>query len=211
MPQLDWISSTIAVTALAVSATTLWLTHLRAGKVLMTRPSQFYLGGDGDKESSPKVYLRALLYSNAQRGCVVEDLFVSIKRGETTQTFPIWVFGNKGALRRSGGLYVGKEGVNEGHHFLLPNKKTHYKFELGSYQLKVMARTIGSKSSTELFVYSFAIDEQQAKSLSKGGGLYFDWGPESQSYLAHLDEVDQGSGVQIYVEHAGKKIPLEMS
>jgi hypothetical protein len=62
------ISVVVSTLALTISMVTAWLTLFRRGTVRMTRPTAIYFGADGSVDSSPKVYLRTLLYSTAKRG-----------------------------------------------------------------------------------------------------------------------------------------------
>lgn len=68
---LGTASVTISVLALAVSVITAWLTLIRRGTVRMTRPTQIFFKADDsrweDAESSPKVYLRALMFATSKR------------------------------------------------------------------------------------------------------------------------------------------------
>src|SRR5205085_1280179 len=105
-----------------------WLTLFRRGIVKMTQPTVIFFGPDMGSE--PKVFLRTLFYSTARRGQIVESMFVRVRRFESSQTFNIWVYGDK-SLTRGSGLYVGQEGVTCNHHFLLPKDVAQYEFLAG--------------------------------------------------------------------------------
>src|ERR1700733_11310457 len=85
------ISLAVAVLALFVSALTAWLTLFRRGKLRMTQPTVIYFGQDGGpgKDGKPglKVYLRTLLYATAKRGCIIEGMYICLRRNETRQNF----------------------------------------------------------------------------------------------------------------------------
>jgi hypothetical protein len=51
-----------------------------------------------------KVFLRTLLYSTSKRGVVIENMYVTARRGETRQNFNIWVYRDSGRLSRGSGL-----------------------------------------------------------------------------------------------------------
>ena len=108
-----WISITVSFLALFISGITAWLTLFRKGHLLMTQPTVIFFGPDGSHfdSSKNKVFLRTLLYSTAKRGQVLESLHASIQRNETKQNFNIWVYGDKGSLKRGSGLFVPQEGV----------------------------------------------------------------------------------------------------
>jgi hypothetical protein len=184
------ISLTISVLALATSITTAWLTLLRRGTVRMTQPTVVYFGPDGksddERDPSPKVYLRTLLYCTSKRGRIIESLYVRLRRGETTQTFNIWVHGEKG-LSRGSGLYVGQEGVAANHHFLLPEDGTSYSFLAGQYRLEVYASITGTRRPVLLCATELQVSESVAAALRKpDSGVYFDWGPDSARFHPHV-------------------------
>jgi hypothetical protein len=185
-----WISVAISCVALLVSGFTAWLTYFRRGKLLMTQPTVIFFGPDGPSlgSSKNKIYLRTLLYSSAKRGQVLESLYVSLQRNESKQNFNIWVYGENGNLKRGSGLFVPQEGVTFDHHFLLPEDGADLKFLSGNYKLKVYAKTVEVKRSREILSLELNINDGQAKKLSEPNtGLYFDWGPDLQSYHPHTD------------------------
>lgn len=175
----------VAAVALVVSVTTLWVTHLRRGTIRMTRPSQFYFGADGTElhpAGPPKVYFRALLYSTSRRGRVLENMWITLRRGETTQTFNIWVYGEK-ELQRGAGLFVGDSGLVTSHHFLLPANET-FDFIPGEYHMRVFAQITGDCHPIELATQTLALSPGDCAGFSKGsGGVYFDRSVTSQGYV----------------------------
>lgn len=175
----------IAVLSLVLSLVTLWLTYLHRGKLKMTQPTTIFFGPDD--QNSPKVYLRTLLFSTSQKGQVIESMHVRLYRGETLQTFNIWVHGERIEIVRGSGLYVGKEGVAHNHHFLLPKDGATFEFMAGRYRLEVYASILGKKSPSKMFSVDLEITETHAvKIKDKHHGIYFDWGPESGKYHAYL-------------------------
>ncbi|MEW6207959.1 MAG: hypothetical protein AB1631_06310 [Acidobacteriota bacterium] len=185
-----WLSLGISCLALFISGITAWLTFFRKGKLVMTQPTVVFFGPDGSKFESGKnkIYLRTLLYSTAKRGQVLESLHVSLRRNESKQNFNIWVYGDKGDLKRGSGLFVAQEGVAFDHHFLLPEDGANFEFRSGAYNLVVYAKLVGEKTAKELMAINLVISESQALRLSDPNtGIYFDWGPDQQSYHAHID------------------------
>jgi len=165
---------------------TMWLTLLRKGHIKMTQPTIFFFGPDGTK-GQPKVFLRTLLYSTGKRGQIVESMFVKLRRGESVQTFNIWVYGDD-HLARGSGIYVGYEGITCNHHFLLPKDGTGYEFLPGDYSFEVYANLLHSKASL-LSRFNLSLTEPQSEAIrKKGAGVFFDWGPDSGKYHAHVDD-----------------------
>jgi len=188
----DPISITISVLALGISSMTAWLTLFRRGTVKMTQPTVVYFGPDAprphDDSPLPKVYLRTLLFSTSKRGRIIESMHVSLSRNETHQNFNIWVYGNERLVRGSG-LFVGETGIEANHHFLTPKDGTSFRFVEGHYRLDVFARLLGDQKQTRLFSQTLEISRDIAAALAEPcTGLYFDWGPDSSRYLAHIDK-----------------------
>jgi hypothetical protein len=188
----DPYSTSISVIALAVSCFTAWLTFLRRGEVKMTQPTVIFFGLESPRSQSelflPKIFLRTLLFSTSRRGRVIESMHVALSRNETHQNFNIWVYGDDKLVRGSG-LFVGETGIAANHHFLLPNDSTSFRFIEGRYKLEVFARLLGDKTQTLLFSQNLNISRDIAISLENPkAGLYFDWGPDSMRYLAHVDQ-----------------------
>ncbi|RPI74830.1 MAG: hypothetical protein EHM45_17045 [Desulfobacteraceae bacterium] len=186
----SWFSFSISCFALLISGVTAWLTFFRKGKLVMTQPTVIFFGPDGSKFESRKnkIYLRTLLYSTAKRGQVLESLHVTLHRNESKQNFNIWVYGDKGNLKRGSGIFIPQEGVAFDHHFLLPEDGANFNFFAGAYQLSVFAKLVGSKTSYELAKVNLTISESQAVQLVEPNtGIYFDWGPDQQSYYSHIN------------------------
>lgn len=184
-----WFSFAISVLALVVSGVTAWLTFFRRGVLMMTQPTVVFFGPDGPhRDGKNKVYLRTLLYSTAKRGQVVESLHVAVQRGESKQNFSVWVYGQKGDLKRGSGIFVPQEGVTYDHHFLLPADGANFAFVAGHYRLIVFAKLVGAMAPRELMAISLSVSDAHAAALTKPNtGIYFDWGPDLQNYHAHVD------------------------
>ena len=187
---ISTISLAVSVLALAISGLTAWLTLLRKGTVFMTQPTVIFFGPDGGPNSNDprwKIYLRTLLYATSKRGCIVESMYVRLRRGETSQNFNIWVYGDKKVLVRGSGLFVPETGVAANHHFLLPPDGTAFQFLSGNHTLEVFASLVGEPASRLLYSVQLEVNAQQAHALKEDDqGLYFDWGPDAAKYHSHL-------------------------
>jgi hypothetical protein len=189
---IDPVSAALSVLAVAVSATTAWLTLFRRGTVRMTQPTVVFFGPDSPRtpheETFPKVFLRALLFATARRGRVIESMYVSLSRNETMQNFNIWVYGDETLLRGSG-LFIGENGIAANHHFLAPRDAQSFRFTEGAYRMSVYAHLLGDRTRTMLFSQSFEISRDNAALLQDSeAGIYFDWGPDSSRYLPHVEK-----------------------
>ena len=188
---VDFIAIFIAVLALGLSGLTAWLTLLRPGTVKMTQPTVIFFGPDmpvgSDVPHSSKVYLRTLLFSTSKRGCIIESMYVSLRRNETSQHFNIWVYG-EGELKRGSGLHVGETGVTFDHHFLPPTDANEFRFVEGTYVLKLYCKMLGANSAQCLFSQELVVTSEIARELGNPqAGIYFDWGSDSGRYEPHID------------------------
>jgi len=115
-------------------------------------------------------------------------MYVSLRRNERKQNFNIWVYGD-GRLVRGSGLYVGDSGISVSHHFLPPEDMTPFKFSEGIYHFEVFAKLLGDEQTHLLFSEQLTVDASAADALeNKDAGLYFDWGPDSERYIPHIDK-----------------------
>jgi len=191
---VDSTSALISALALSISAITLWLTFLRRGTLRMTKPTQIYLGPDGpNHEGPPKVRLRTILFATAKRGRFIEGMHVSLFKDEAKQNFPVWVLGNERLVLGSG-LFVGENGHSADHHFLTL-KDVQFQFSAGQYRLEVFAKILGTSKHLLLFTQNLHISEHLAQQLLEArAGVYFDWGPDTNQYIAHVDRKESGLG-----------------
>lgn len=183
MSAVDLTTISISSLSLLVSLFVAWLTLLRAGTIRMTQPTSIFFGPDGPTgDGNPKIVVRTLLYSSAHQGRIIESMYVKLRRGESIQTFNIWVFGEDN-LNRGSGLYVGRSGVTYSHHFLLPNDGTTFEFLAGDYDLLVYATIVGSATPVLLRKLNVSLNDANAAIMKKGNsGTYFDWGSDSNNY-----------------------------
>lgn len=193
----------VACLSMAVSVLTLWLTLLRRGRLKMTRPTIVFFGPDGEG-GEPKVYIRALLYSTGKRGLLIENMFIRVRRGESLQTFNVWVHGDD-RLARGSGLYVGLEGVALDHHFLHPRDGTRFDFLPGQYTVEVFANLVGVNSPILLATIPLPLSDAGSQAiLGKRVGVFYDWGPDSQSYHSHVGDrrlpVKSGTPLSLLME-----------
>lgn len=155
----------------------------------MTRPTVIFFGPDGppSQGNEVKVYLRTLLYSTAKRAQIVESMFVTLRRGQSVQTFNIWVYRDGDRMLRGSGLRVSEDGIAADHHFVLPKDGTNYTFLSGDYTVEVYAGLVNTERPLLLSSTHLQLSDAQAASIAKRAGVYFDWGPSSKSYHAHID------------------------
>lgn len=184
---MENFSIIIASISLFISGLTAYLTLFRKGKIGMTKPTVIFFGTDVD--GTQKIFLRTLLFSTSQKGQIIENMYIKIRRGESIQNFNIWGYSSRPVIR-GGGLFVGKEGVAEYHHFHLPNDGTLYDFLPGIYTLEIYASKLNSRKPSLLCSVQLSLSQEHSEVLndkSQDAGIFFDWGPDSQTYHSYID------------------------
>jgi hypothetical protein len=175
----------IAILSLVLSLFTLWVTYWHRGKVKMTRPAIIAFAFEGMRKDEPKVFLRTLLRSTSKNGETVESMFLKVTINGSTQIFSVWAYGDNGVVRGSG-IYVGEQGVEMYHHFIVPKSVNGFKFLPGQYDIEIFAVIRDVK--VKLYDLHLHLPEELINILSNGVlGVFFDWDPESNSYTAYTE------------------------
>src|SRR5690606_23397301 len=130
-----------------------------------------------------KIFLRALLYSTGKRGHVIENMFVVVQHAGNKCTFGIWGLGDQ-LLTRGSGLFVGETGNVTNHHFNPPHD-TEYFFSEGKYVVEIFVVLVGSNTSQKVSTVSLEVPQNLKSNRTQDSAIWFDWQPDTQSYLAH--------------------------
>jgi len=184
----------VALLSMGVAAVTAWLTLWQRGTIKMVRPSLIALL-DASGTDGPKVWFRTLMYSTSRTGCVLESMYVRLRRGETQQNFSFWVCGGRSDLASGCGLHVGHTGIALNHHFVLPKDGSRFEFLQGDYIVDVFGIIVGSKKPLLLAHIPLHLTEPHAQSLkNRDENVYFDWWPDSARYNAHIVTTPRTAG-----------------
>jgi hypothetical protein len=183
---MEPISLILGILSFVLSVFTLWKTYLDKGQLRMTQPTIICFAFDGIK-GPPKIFLRTLLYSTAQKGIVIETMFLKIKNGESTQVFDIWAYGVEKLVRGSG-LYIGEEGAAYNHHFLIPANNTSFQFLSGDSTIEIYAIVKGRKIRLDKITVN--LPGELAETLKhQTVGVNFDYSPEAQIYVPQQEKL----------------------
>jgi hypothetical protein len=189
---LDIISIVFASISLVLSLFVTWLTLLRIGTLQMTRPN---IVAFVFEHNEPKIFLRTLLYSTAQRGQIVENMYLAVSQNKSSRAFTTWAHtqGEKDLVR--GGMFVPQEGVVANHHFLLTGEEARYKFDAGEYTIEVYVELVGKKSPRSLFRLNITLNEREARTINnQDAGVIFDWEPNIGRYVSSLSNPHRSVG-----------------
>jgi hypothetical protein len=187
----DPVATSVSVLALVVSGLTAWMSLLRRGALRMTRPTFIAFNydkvGPNGRVTKPKIFVRGLLYSTGARGRVVQNMFVTLRLGDSTHDFIVWGHGNP-SLSRGSGLFVPPSGIAENHHFNLLDDAPDFRFLAGKYVLKVFADVVAESRPKELSSVHLSVsDDALAAPLGDEAAIWFDWSPNEKQYHAHLE------------------------
>jgi hypothetical protein len=176
---------TIASLSLLVSVVTAWLTLVRRGKVKMTRPAIVAFAFDN---STPKVFLRFLLYSTAQRGNVIEGMYVVVAQGAKRSLFSFWGYpDSRGNMVRGSGLFVGREGIANDHHFVRVKQEAAMPVEAGICTVSVYASVLNQSKDELLHSVRLNFSEGEAARINNPkDGVIYDLNPETKEYRAEV-------------------------
>jgi hypothetical protein len=193
----------ISVVSLLLSLTVAWLTLLRRGKVSMTQPVLVGFLYDLPGQE-PKIFFHAMLYATGKRGHIIEALYLRVRRGESSQTFNFWMYGETKDLKIGSGLRAGEDGVSFNHHFLPPKDPASFQFLAGEYVIEVYARIVNRSSAVLLSTVKLSLSPEEATALrDPTQGVLFTWGPDSQRYRGQVS-APVGEGRSKSVSGAGR-------
>ncbi len=149
----------------------------------MTRPTMICFD-PGSEWDSPKIIVRALLYSTSEKGQYIQNMFVKVggKSYEGGTVFNDWNFGNgKGVTGKAGGLFVDKGGIEKYHHFLLSKSERAFVFYSGEYYLSFFAETVDEHL---IKIFEWTLDLKDIPWV-EGRILCFDWDSHMQNYHSY--------------------------
>ncbi len=140
----------------------------------MTKPTIVFFGFDALPKPAPKVFLRTLLYSTSTRGQVVEGLYAKVRTDDHERLFSFWGYGETEKLSPGSGLHVGRTGFAANHHFVLSIHEDAYHFELGSYEIDVIADVVGRRKPIKLATIKLSLPDELAAALERQEGVLFE-------------------------------------
>jgi hypothetical protein len=192
----------ISVVSLILSITVAWLTLFRRGTLGMTQPM---LVGFLHEGGQAKIFYRTMLYAGGKRGHIIEALYLRVKRGNKTETFNFWMYGETKDLKIGSGLRVGEDGVSFNHHFLPSKHAPSYEFLAGEYTIELYSAILNRRKPVLLSTVKLPLSEEQAAALTDPVmGVLFTWNPDSRSYRGKVSEPPPGEGRSRSVSGAGR-------
>lgn len=181
----------VSVLALLVSSVVAWLTLGKKGTVRMTRPSIIYFGYDREdnvtRPFAPKIFMRTLIFATAEKGRVIESLYVTLTSESVAYSFSYWGYGHRNDLVRGSGLFVGKNGVEANHHFNPTEEPENFKLAEGEWNLEVFAHLLDDSKDLSLHKTTLTINQDEADELTNRlAGIHFDWEASENKYISRI-------------------------
>jgi hypothetical protein len=155
----------------------------------MTNPRLVFFGWEKSPSGlRPKIFLRCLLFSTGKRGCVIQNLYLRVKRGSYEGLFGSWVYGDRKDLVPGSGLFISQEGVAYNHHFLPQGDLDTFGYLAGPYTLEIYADVLGQEKPAKLGAISVVLTEEACSRMySDAVGVLFDWHPDRHEYVQEID------------------------
>ena len=189
---MTMIPLVISAVSLILSVTVAWLTLFRRGTLGMTQPMLIGFLHEGEQA---KIFYRAMLYATGKRGHIVEALYLRVKRGNETDTFNFWMYGETKDLKIGSGLRVGEDGVSFNHHFLPSKDAPSYAFLACEYTIELHAAILNRRAPLLLSTVKLSLSDEQAAALTNPAmGVLFTWNPDSRGYRGNVSEPPPGEG-----------------
>jgi hypothetical protein len=189
------ISLIVSALALLVSFGSYWASHWKQGQVLMTKPTIFFFGWDGITTRTPKIFMRCLLFSTAQTGRILENLYLNVTGPNQNYCFDFWghTVGDSNFLTKGSGLFIGQVGVSANHHFN-PEKSiaSNVIFSAGKYEIEVMCRQFGDTTDRKLGRFELELESHMSNLLENGSQVLWSLNPNSQSYRSEVSPRKDG-------------------
>lgn len=164
----------ISLVSLVVSLFTLWITQLQRGRIVMTTPTIIFFGFDQTPKTTPKVFLRTLLYSTSARGQIVEGMYAKLHHEGMERVFSFWGYGEADKLTPGSGVYISKTGMAANHHFVMSMLADDFEFKPGDYTITVHAHLAHRPNATEIGRFQLALSDDLAAVLHDQKGVLFE-------------------------------------
>ena len=164
----------ISLVSLVLSLFTLWITQLQRGRIAMTTPTVIFFGFDQTPKTTPKVFLRTLLYSTSVRGQIVEGMYAKLHHDGAERVFSFWGYGEADKLTPGSGLYVSKTGIAANHHFVMSMLADDFEFKPGNYTITVHAHLAHQPNATEIGKYHLPLSDGLVDALRDQEGVLFE-------------------------------------
>lgn len=175
------ISTVSLLLSITVTIATLWY----RGRLHMLRPMPI---GFLSEEGQPKLFMRAMMYATGKRGRMVEALFLRVQRGDSTEVFNFWMYGETKPEIIGSGLMVGENGLALNHYFL-PPKGTAFRFLAGAYFIELHAKILNRSKLAVLTSVKLSLSEEFAATFADPSiGILFRWLADSQCYRGEVHE-----------------------
>jgi hypothetical protein len=182
---MEYVKILLTVVALLVSFLTFYYVRVDKGMVRMTQPSLIYLQSTDSNIQMATVVFAALIYSTADRGHYVEDIFVRLERDESSQNFSGCKYEDHGALREPG-FYVDRNGLAGRYHFWAPGYDGPYSILPGEYTLHVVVKCVG-EDEMEIGEERLSLSKDLCQAMKeRKTGVCFTWSAGGQKYIGHI-------------------------
>jgi len=198
----------LSTTAIVISLLTFGLIYFWGGRLKFTKPSQIQFFYIDDKQEVPATYVRLYTHSSGLAGKLIENLYLEIKKDETSKNFGSWMANTGSGYRALSGLKVMRDGVSLDNVFQSPQDKTAF-FQAGNYQLNLFCREANKSHSKSIWLGKFSLVKDQVQSLNSGKIIIFTISTDGSSYIASTQDKTEDRDSRIinqFVDKFSEKI-----
>jgi len=179
----------ISLFALAVSATALYAANFWKGKVICSKPTQFFFGYATEDKTAANIHLQCFIHSSGTVGQVIDHMFLELKQGEIKQRFTQWSAGTAANNRmKLAGFKVPRDGHSIDFMFFTPSNAKGFRFSKEPIKLSLHSRLSGSKKHLILFEEDFTITPELFSAIEDLNIAAFELNSTGETYYGYASQ-----------------------
>jgi len=186
---MEIFTLTISLFALAISAAALYAANFWKGKVICSKPTQFFFGYANADKTAANIHLQCFIHSSGTVGQVIDHMFLELKQGEIKQRFTQWSAGATASNRiKLAGFKVPRDGHSIDFMFFTPLSAKGFRFSKEPIKLSLHSRLSGSKKHIVLFEENFSISTEMFDAIEILDIAAFELNSTGEAYYGYTSK-----------------------
>ena len=183
---MDIFTLAISFLALAVSGAALYAANFWKGKVICSKPTQFFFGYASPDKTAANIHLQCFIHSSGTVGQVIDHMFLELKQGEIKQRFTQWSAGTTASNRiKLAGFKIPRDGHSIDFMFFTPASAKGFRFSKEPITLSLYSRLSGSKKHIVLFKEDFTITTELFDAIEQLDIAAFELNSTGEAYYGY--------------------------